>query len=401
MSIRAEDLPLGRRIAAFVFIATAYFFYAWSFNTVDILRPYIADDLGLGIQSVSLIYTAQSLGALLGAIVNAQLADRFGRRNALFVVMICYGLSLAAGALVQSYPQLLLQRLSLGYFTGSMFPIAVGLYAGLFEQRRRGLLAGLLLATYNLAVTVQGEAGRYVLDFDWKLLLWVGLVPVALSPLAFFLVPNDKQLVPWGGHSTGTLRKLPMAELFQPALRRQTILVVTMTGLNFLAYQCFNGWHTTYLKDVLTLDGDSIGRLVAANFAGALTGSIVWGLVADRLGRRTNLVGFLTGAAIIVAYVTLPLSFTVREIAIFGVGFFTSSSVIWGPWLAELYPTHLRATAASLFNYGRIFSFAAPPLTAAISTQIGLPLTMALGGPVFLLSALAWSRLPETLDRRR
>jgi MFS family permease len=194
--MRAEDLPLRRRLGSFAFIALAYFFYAWAFNTVDVLRPYIAEDLKLGIQAVSYIYVAQSLGALVGAIVNAQLADRFGRRNALVAVMIASGLALAGGALVTTYPQLLTQRFVLGYFTGAMFPVAVGLYPGLFEQRRRGLLAGLLLCSYNLAVVAQGEAGRYFLDRDWKMLLWVGLLPVLLAPWRSFSCPTTERSSP-------------------------------------------------------------------------------------------------------------------------------------------------------------------------------------------------------------
>jgi MFS family permease len=393
-------MPVARRVVAFAFIATAYFFYAWSFNTVDVLRPYIAEDLKIDIQSVSYIYTAQSLGALLGAIVNAQLADRFGRRNALFIVMVAFGLSLAAGAVVETYTQLLVQRLLLGYFTGSMFPIAVGLYPGLFDQRRRGLLAGLLLCSYNLAVTIQGEAGRYVLDFDWKILLWVGLVPVALAPLAFLLVPDDRRVIPWGGASGGVLAKLPVTELFAPGLRRRTLLVIGMTGLNFFAYQAFNGWHTTYLKDSLALDGGAIGRLVAASFLGGLVGSLAWGIVADRMGRKLNALGFLAAAALILVYLNVPMTVGTRQVAIFAYGFFVSASVIWGPWLAELYPTHLRATAGSLFNYGRIVSFAAPPLTAALSAEIGLAPTMMIGAPIFLIAAFVWSRLPETLIKK-
>jgi hypothetical protein len=53
-----------------------------------------------------------------------------------------------------------------------------------------------------------------------------------------------------------------------------------------------------------------------------------------------------------------------------------------------------------LFNYGRIISFAAPPLTAALSANIGLPGTMALGAPIFIMAALVWLRLPETLEKR-
>jgi len=397
--IRAEDLPLGRRVAAFAFIALAYFFYAWSFNTVDVLRPYIAQDLGLDLQQVSYIYTAQAVGALIGAIVNAQLADRFGRRNALCLLMIAFGAALVSGALVTSLTQVLIQRFALGYFTGSMFAVAVGLYPGLFEQRRRGGLAGLLLCSYNLAVMLQGQAGRWFLDGDWKVLLWVGLVPILLAPLAYVFVPDDRKLVPWGGHSPGKLAKLPAAELFRPEYRGRTLLVISMTGLNFVAYQAFNGWHSTYLKDTLGFNGDGVGAVISATFFGSLVGSLAWGLIADRMGRRFDAISFVGAAALIVIYLTVPLGIGLRQVAAFVYGFFFSASVIWGPWLAELYPTHLRSTAGSLFNYGRIFSFLAPPLTAALSGTIGLPATMALGAPAFLLAALLWARLPETLSR--
>ncbi|MFX8156738.1 hypothetical protein ABTL03_19805, partial [Acinetobacter baumannii] len=44
---RAESLPLAQRIGAFAFLLTGYFCYAWTWNTVDVLRPYIAEDLHL------------------------------------------------------------------------------------------------------------------------------------------------------------------------------------------------------------------------------------------------------------------------------------------------------------------------------------------------------------------
>ncbi|MFX8230959.1 MFS transporter, partial [Acinetobacter baumannii] len=84
---RAESLPLAQRIGAFAFLLTGYFCYAWTWNTVDVLRPYIAEDLHLSLTQAGSLYSAQAAGALLGAVINGQLADRFGRRNALVVVM--------------------------------------------------------------------------------------------------------------------------------------------------------------------------------------------------------------------------------------------------------------------------------------------------------------------------
>jgi MFS family permease len=83
--IDAKDIALTRRIGALAFLLVAYFFYAWSWNTVDILRPYIKESLGLTDLTAGSAYTIQSAGAIVGAVVMGQIADKIGRRNALVI----------------------------------------------------------------------------------------------------------------------------------------------------------------------------------------------------------------------------------------------------------------------------------------------------------------------------
>lgn len=402
--IRAEDMPLARRIGAFAFLLFGYFFYAWSWNTVDILRPYIKDSLGLSLEQAGSLYSVQALGALIGAVVNGQLADRLGRRNALFVVMVCYGLALAAGAIVTSLEQVLAQRFILGYFAGSMFPITVGIYSGLFDVRVRARVAGIVLFTYNMAVSAQGVASRVIFEngADWKLLLLAGLVPAAFAILAFVFIPDDRHMTPYGlsGETApGTPSKLPVLELFRPGVRRQTLLLVAMTGLNFFAYQAFSGWATTYLRDERGFSGADIGSAVGWQFLGAALGGFFWGWVGDRFGRRFAALGFVLAAVLVLVYLFAPLTVTTLEIVAFCYGLVLSSSVVWGPWLAELYPSHLRSTAASIFNWGRIISFIAPIVTAWLAHSVGLQGVMAIATPCFLVAALIWFSLPETLRK--
>jgi hypothetical protein len=44
--LRAEDISLGRRTTAFVLLMIFEFFYGWSWNTVDVLRPQIRRNSG-------------------------------------------------------------------------------------------------------------------------------------------------------------------------------------------------------------------------------------------------------------------------------------------------------------------------------------------------------------------
>ncbi|MEO5897520.1 MAG: MFS transporter [Vicinamibacterales bacterium] len=402
---RAEDLPLRRRIVAFVFLLCADFFYGWAWNTVDLLRPFIRDSLHLTLSQAGSMYSAQGAGALLGAIALGQLADRLGRRNVLVVVLAGYGVSLLAGVAVATYPQVLAQRFVLGLFLGGVFPIVVGLYVSLFDQRVRGRLAALYNATFNGSVVVLGLALGQMVDRDWRLLLWVGgLPPLCLAAFAVLVVPNDRHLIAYGQPSEAEPTppgRLPIGELFHRHLRRRTLLLACMIGLNFFAFQAFNGWVTIYLRDVRHLTPGAIGAMIAWQFTASIAGGFFWGWFSDRFGRRINAIGFVLGAGAIVTYLMLPSESGYLVLAAVAYGFFISSSLIWGPWIAELYPARLRSTAASIFNWGRIISFFSPLITAAIAEAFGLAMGMMLAAIAFVAAAAVWRLLPETLVTER
>lgn len=399
--IFADDLSNLRKGMALTFLATAYVFYAWAWNTVDVLRPYIAADLSLTLPEAGSLYSVQALGALVGAVVNGQLADRFGRRRALMAVMVGYGVLLVLGTLVSSYPQVLAQRAIMGFFMGSMYPITVGIYSALFSQRVRGRVASIIIGSSWLAASALGFAASAIFKagLDWHILLWVGFIPVVLSAFAPLIVPDDRRLVPQGGliPSATVAGKLPITELFTPSLRRQTIMLTLLAGLNFFAYQAFSGWATTYLTTVRQFDNGETGTIMGWMYAGSIAGGFFWGWIGDRYGRRTSASGFFLTAALILVFLFVPLGLAGQSAVAFLYGAALGCSVVWGPWLTELYPQHLRSTAASIFNWGRVVSFVAPPLTGFIAQRFGLAYTMTLGSAVFAVAAFIWLSLPETL----
>ncbi len=403
--IRAQDFTQGRRFAALAFLLVAYFFYAWSWNTVDILRPYIKESLGLTDLQAGSSYSLQSIGAILGAVVMGQVADKIGRRNALVISMFGYGAGLLSALLVSSYTGLIFQRIALGFFMGSMFPIAVGIYSGLFARDVRGVIAGFVLGTYNVAVAALGflSAAAFRAGYDWTVLLWAGVVPVALALFAFLVIPDDRHFIPMDGRTDDEATAkaaLPIAELFKPGVAKQTILLATMTGLNFFAYQAFTGWATTYLKEDRGIPDTVVGDVLGWQFIGAAIGGLVWGWISDRFGRRVAAWGFVVAAAIIPVYLFVPLPIGLLELTGFTYGLMLSCSAIWGPWLSELYPPHLRSTAASIFNWGRVISMTAPLITAPLAQSFGRAPIMSLASVSFLAAALIWFRMPETVMRK-
>lgn len=392
----ADRMALPRRLAIMLLLLVSEFLYGWAWNTVDVLRPYLQQSLHLSRLQAGSMYSAQGPGALIGAVVIGQLADRFGRRNMLALVIFGYGSMLLAGTLVASYPELLAQRFCLGLFMGASFPVSVGIYVNLFHPRLRGLLAGMLNACFGLSLTALGLGMGLVGADGWRLLFWIGGVPpIILSGIALLLIPGHSAIDRFHVRPG----KLPISELFHRGVRRQTLLLATMTGLNFFGFEAFSGWLTSYLPEDRRLSLEVAGTIVAAVSTGYIIGGFVWGWIADRLGRRFNALGFFVAAAAIAAFLTVPTSVGLLRLLAFVYGFTICSQVIWGPWMAELYPPHLRSTAASIFNWGRVISFFAPLVTAAIAGSFGLTAAMGTASVAFFAAALIWTMQRETLDR--
>lgn len=401
----AEELSAPRRWIIFTAIMLPYVFYAFCWNTENFLRPYIAEALGLSKTEVASFYTLQALGALIGAITLSQIADRYSRRNTFAVVSFGFGLAALGIIFVDSFIAALVQRFVMGFFMGGVFGCAVSLYVGLFPPHFRGLLAGIVQLVYNGGDALLAWFGRHYDESNWQVVLQIGGVGAVCAAICLVLVvPSDRTLTPWGinaAHSRPIGASVFVArDLFIEGRWRLTIRLALMCGLNFFAFQAFSGWATTYLRDLQGYSPDLVGRLMTVMHVGSMTGALVWGVLADRMGRRASAAGFMVSAVFIVLYLNLPPSTLVYGLTGFVYGFGYVCSGVWGPYFAELYPEYLRATAASIFNWGRVVSLFGALVAGAIAETFGLQTIMYVGAATFALAGLLWWSLPETLPSR-
>jgi MFS family permease len=388
----------------FVVLMLPYAFYAFLWNTENFLRPYIAESLSLSKTEVSAFYTLQALGALIGAIVLSQLADRLSRRNVYAFVTIGFAVAALCTAFVTSYFEALLQRLIMGFFLGGVFGCAVSLYIGWFSPVQRGLLAGVVQLVYNGGDAMLSWVGRHFDATSWRTVLEIGGAGALIAGIAvFLLLPADRAYRPWGYADRSEEErnaKPDIRELFRHGRWSITVRLALLCGLNFFAFQTFNGWATTYLREIQGYDSDLIGKLMTVLHIGSMIGAIFWGIIGDRFGRRFSSFGFAVCSVFVVLYLFLPPSPTMFLITGFAYGFGLVCTGIWGPYFAELYPENLRATAASIFGWGRIVSLFGALISGAIADNFGLQIAMLTGSVVFVVATLIWWSLPETLSPR-
>ena len=190
-------------------------------------------------------------------------------------------------------------------------------------------------------------------------------------------------------------------EMFVSARLRLTIACIILAGLNFSAYQFYSGFITTYLLNVRGFTTEMIGVIVAVDGIGTLAGTVLWGIVADRFGRKYNLLGFVLAAICVGGFLMAPtiMPLLIGIELLYAIGLACTNC--WAAYFAELFPVRLRPMGTSLFHGGHILSLFAPLIVALIATRAPLAVGMALAPLTFLLAALIWSRLPETLHSGR
>jgi predicted MFS family arabinose efflux permease len=400
---RAEDLSPLRRGLIFAALMTPYVFYAFCWNTENFLRPYMAESLALSKEQVAAFYTLQALGALIGAVILSQLADKYGRRRVFLTVIIGFGTAAISVLLVRDYATALLQRIVMGFFLGGVFGCAVSLYVGLFSPAIRGVLAGIVQLVYNGGDALLSWFGRQYGPHNWRHVLVIGGGGALVAAVIVWLVvPNDRRFIPWTDpSSTRTASSKPpsIRELFARGWWRLTLRLALLCGLNFFAFQSFNGWATTYLREIQGMSADTVGRVMTMLHVGSMIGALSWGVVADRFGRRANALGFALAAVFIIVYLRMPPSPVAFGVVGFAYGFCLVTSGIWGPYFAELYPSHLRTMAASIFGWGRVVSLFGALISGAIAERFGLATAMYVGSANFAVAAVIWWSLPETLNR--
>lgn len=152
----------------------------------------------------------------------------------------------------------------------------------------------------------------------------------------------------------------------------------------------------------LGLTSAQAGGLMTATLVPSAVGGVVFGVLADRFGRRPTFVAFVLAAAVVVPVYGLNarsetlLLVMGPLVGFFGHGYFS----VFGAMLAELFPSGVRASAQGLcYNLGRAASAVAPAAIGYVAGKDNLGAALALTSLLYVAGAGVMLMLPETRGR--
>jgi MFS transporter, putative metabolite:H+ symporter len=401
---------------------------------VSFSLPGMRAELGLSPAEVGYVLPMGGIGQLVGAIAVGWLADRIGRRLA-FVLSGCLaGLGIGLASLSPGPIVFAVLLLIGGTGIGGVAPAASALLSELAPPTHRGRMMAwtqvFWVGGWSIAATL---GGWFEAALGWRGILAIGGLPVILALLSYLVVPESPRYLVARGHHDRALAlanrlasrhgiHIPLsapgptsvtrtrmslwaqlATIWGPGLWRRTFaLWATWMTMNAI----FSG--PIYMLPVVLEGIGAANPLQLSAYVGyaMVPASVISVIAIDSSGRRPLMIGslLLAGAgALVVALGGSALGVVVGG-AVLGAGAIAAWPVALA-WASELYPTHLRGTAAGwAAGVSRLGSISAPLVIGQLLMLTGshtvalLPFAVALFLAVACVSIFAGETANQTLE---
>ncbi len=306
------------------------------------------------------------MGAATGGPVFGWIGDRAGRVHAMALSIVWYSALTGVSYLSETTEQLLVLRFLASMGIGGMWPNGVSLVSEAWSDVSRPVLAGLIGSAANVGFVLIGVIGERwpITSNDWRWVMLVGGLPIFLGLFVWAFVPESPAWLAERTSGSQTGKRMPVAEVFRPPLLRLTLIGICLGAVPLVGGWGASAWLVPWADQVYgKADPAFKGLTVISRSGGAVLGSLIGGLLASLLGRRTTYflisLGSLLASGYLFRFLT-PADGTLFLIGAFLLGFVGTVYFGWLPlYLPELFPTHARATGSGVtFNFGRIISAA-------------------------------------------
>ena len=347
---------------------------AFDFFLLTFLIKDIAKEFGVEVPSVAYALFLTLAMRFVGAFIFGQLGDKFGRKPALMIDILCYSIIGAAAAFSPNLTVFLILRTLFGIAMGGEWGLGSSLAMESIPPNARGPVSGILQAGYPsgflLASIVYGLFyGRVVGGYEigWRAMFLFSVLPAFVVLFIRAGVEESPAFV--------ESREVAKPGLIQSIADNWGLVVyavVLMMCFNFFSHGT-QDLYPTFLQKQHNFDPRTVSGINIVANIGAIAGGLVFGALSERIGR----VNAITIAAFI-ALPALPLwAFSATPVML-AIGAFIMQISVQGAWgvvpahLNELSPGAVRATLpAFVYQAGNFLASYNGPFQAKLAQAHG------------------------------
>ncbi|HIH2752067.1 MFS transporter [Burkholderia aenigmatica] len=171
-----------QRWLALAGIAIASFLGCIDFTIVNTAIPAIQSAFHAEIDQVQWVITAFVMALSSCTIAVGQLADRHGRRRAMYISMALFGVTSLGAGLASDLTALVAWRAMQGMACAGLYTASAALVAEMFPEQERGKALGLLFSVNGLGLAIGPVLGGVLVDaLGWRSIFLVNVPLIVIS----------------------------------------------------------------------------------------------------------------------------------------------------------------------------------------------------------------------------
>lgn len=400
IAARVDRLPLcgfHYRFISLVSIGTWFDFF--DLFMIGYLGAALQSYHFLTLYQFSEFVAAGFLGMFIGTIVQGMTSDYIGRRSGFILTLLFYSIFSVAGAFAATPAILILMRFLAGIGISGQQVVVDAYVSEMVPGKFRGRYVAINQFVGFSAVPVVAYISRLLVPTHWLLdgWRWVMIIGGSGSVFAWIILRRIRESPRWL-ESRGRLdeaeriikeieeevvrdtgrplpapnerlavevihHRAPLRELWGPAYRSRTIMLLIFNVLQTVGFYGFANWAPTFLLH----ESNNLGRSLNYGFLFALmypVGSLMGVFTAERLERKQALIML----SLLMAFTGLAFAFVRSAVTVIIIGaimtvFSSWFSAVFHAYQAELFPTRARATGVG-------FTYSASRLSTVFSTFI-------------------------------
>jgi SHS family lactate transporter-like MFS transporter len=324
----------------------------------------------------------------VGAFLFGFLADRYGRRPALMIDIICFSIFELGSAFAPSLHLFLIMRACFGVAMGGEWGVGAALAFETLPAKGRGFFSGLLqegyVVGYLLAAVVYGTLFRFV---GWRGMFVIGALPAFL---VIYIRTKVDESPAWLQGRAAKEEGLHVSKGLHVYLGSFIFLILLMFAFNSFSHGT-QDIYPTFLQKNHGFSPGVVGAIAIIYNIGALLGGITFGSWSERIGRRRAII-----IAALLAIPVIPLWAYSHTAPMLALGGFLMQFMVQGAWgvipahLNELSPPAVRATFPGLaYQLGNLLASRNSVIQAKFAEQnYGGYFAPVLGWTVVLVATL-------------
>ncbi|ODV95204.1 hypothetical protein PACTADRAFT_49945 [Pachysolen tannophilus NRRL Y-2460] len=378
-----NPFPALKKIPGKQWLLMSAGFWAWTWDAFDYFSvslnvSKLASDFDVSTTDITWGITLVLMLRTVGALIFGFAGDRYGRKWALVVNLICMCILEIGTGFIKTYRQFLGIRACFGVIMGGVYGNAAATVLDDCPVDAKGFLSGLLQQGYAFGYLLAVVFTRAIADTtskSWRALFWFAAGICFLIIIFRSILPETtafKKKIAFAKYQKNhNIAQLTFKEKALVSLKiywlMMIYMVLLMAGFNFMSHGSQDLFPTFLTKQLNFGDNRSTVTNCVANF-GALTGGVVVGHFSNFVGRRLSvIICCIIGGALI-----YPWAFVTNngiDAAVFFLQFMVQGA--WGVipiHLSELCPPEFRSLIVGLaYQLGNLASSA----SSTIETRIG------------------------------